>query len=96
MCCVVLCKTVLFNVPFEQHKSDKNHRKIQVTFPHNLLNFQHNFPLDRETLYTGRVKLFIEASKFFTDSLVGSSVINTILKSIKLNQCMKFHIYLKN
>ena len=69
----VFCKTLLFNVTFEQHKSEMNHLKFQVTFPHSVLNFQQNFPLVCETLYTGRVKLFVEASELVTDALADSS-----------------------
>jgi hypothetical protein len=50
-----------------------SHLKIQVIFPHSLLHFQQNFPLVRETLYTGRVKLLAETSEFVTDALAGSS-----------------------
>jgi hypothetical protein len=57
----------------EQQKSKMNHLKFQVKFPHSLLHFQHNFPLVRETRYTGLVKLFFEASELVTDGREGRS-----------------------
>jgi hypothetical protein len=43
--------------------------KFRLFFSQNLLHCQHTYSILLETLYAGRVKLFAEASEFFSCAL---------------------------